>query len=222
MKTVLPDDYTTISVRWQSYHMAIKKFLEGVAGLPGIPKEKNVKIVYATPSTAYVKQIIPMLNGLTERPIITFYQSSENFVEDGGGGTYFKTFELYNKKEDGGLEKVSFNHPVIKELEYTCDMFTTKMSDADYLLTLLECNCNKYKPYSCKVNGRPAQFYLDDITNETPIAAESGEKKLVHVSFKMRTPWAVIMPVEIETDVAVIEKINTYLYGEVDEIQSNE
>ena len=86
------------------------------------------------------------------------------------------------------------------------------MSDCDYLLTLLEMACNKFRPFNCKVNGRPAQFYLDGVKTGTPTDYEG--KKFISSSFDITVPLASVFPSEIETDVGVIKKINAYLTGE--------
>ena len=214
-------EYDATNVRWMGYHTALKGFIESVAGLPNVPKNedethgKNVKVIYATPSSAFTKYVIPMVNGVTQRPIITFYLSNEETLDE-VSGTFALINRYYYKDGDDGYKSVSFSRPLMKKLTYKCNIFTTKMSDCDYLLTLLEINCNKFKPFSCRVNGRPAQFYLDGVETGTPTDYEG--KKLISSSFEITVPLASIFPAEIETDVGVIEKINSYLYGEVDTI----
>lgn len=219
MKNIMIE-YDAENVRWMGYHTALKGFFESVAGLPNVPKNedethgKNVKVIYATPSSAFTKYVMPLVNGLTQRPIITFYLSGEETLDEVTG-----TFALINRyyyKDGDDYKSVSFSRPLMKKLTYKCNIFTTKMSDCDYLLTLLEINCNKFKPFSCKVNGRPAQFYLDGVETGTPTDYEG--KKFINSSFEITVPLASIFPAEIETDVGVIKKINSYLYGEVDTI----
>ena len=210
-------DYDAESVRWMGYHIALKNFFEGVAGLPNVPKNegelygKNVKVIYATPSSAFAKYVVPMINGLAQRPIITYYLSSEETLNEVAGTPFLINRYVY-KDEEGGFKQVSFRRPLMKSLTYTCTIFTNKMSDCDYILTLLELNCDKFKPYSCKVNGRPAQFYLDDVKTGTPTDYEG--KKFISSSFTMTTPLASIFPAEIETDVDVIKRVNAYLAGD--------
>jgi len=224
MKNVMIE-YDAESVRWMGYHMALKKFFESVADLPNVPVndekpfEKNVKVIYATPSSAFTKHVVPLVNGLTQRPIISYYLSSEETLNE-VAGTPFLINKFYDVDENGNATKISFTRPLMKSLTYTCNIFTTKMSDCDYLLTLLELNCNKFKPYSCKVNGRPTQFYLDDVETSTPTDYEG--KKLISSTFKISTPLASIFPAEIETDSAIIKKINAYLSGEVVTIPDEE
>lgn len=211
-------EYDAESVRWMGYHTALKGFFESVAGLPNIPKNeengygKNMKVVYATPSSAFTKYVMPMVNGLVQRPLITYYLSSEEAVNDVGGSPFLIN-NFYYKGEDGNYIKKSFTRPLMKSLTYTCNIFTTKMSDCDYILTLLELNCNKFKPFSCKVNNKPAQFYLDGVETGTPTDYEG--KKFISSSFTMTVPLAMIAPVEIETNVDVIKTIYTYLYDDV-------
>lgn len=216
MKNVLIE-YDVENVRWMGYHTALKGFFESVAGLPNVPKNenehdgKNVKVIYATPSSAFTKHVMPLLNGLTQRPIITFYLSEEETLDE-VSGTFALINRYYYKDEDGDVKKVSFSRPLMKSLTYNCNIFTTKMSDCDYLLTLLEVNCNKFKPFSCKVNGRPAQFYLDNVKTGTPTDYEG--KKYINSSFEVTVPLASIFPAEIETDINVIKRINAYLNGD--------
>ena len=213
MKSVMMK-YDAESVRWMGYHTAVKNFFESVASLPNIPGYKgvgsdsqNVKVIYATPSSAFTKYVMPMVNGLTQRPIITFYLSSEETINE-LAGTPFLINQVYYKEGDD-YRRASFRRPLMKSLTYTCNIFTTKMSDCDYILTLLELSCDKFKPYSCRVNGRPTQFYLDNVETGTPTDYEG--KKFISSSFVITTPMASIFPAEIETDVDVIKTINTYL-----------
>lgn len=210
MKNLLID-YNAESVRWMGYHAALKRFFEDTANLPNVPDDKNVRVIYATPSSAFTKHVIPLINGQTQRPIISFYLSSEETVQD-VAGTPFLINKFYNTDEKGNATKISFSRPLMKSLTYTCNIFTTKMSDCDYLLTLLELRCNKFKPFSCKVNGRPTQFYLDDVETTTPTDYEG--KKFISSTFKVSTPLASIFPAEIETDAAVIKNIYSYLTNE--------
>ena len=208
-------DYDPINVRWLGYHTALKKFFEDVAGLPNRAKNtgntgKNVKVIYATPSSAFAKYVIPTVNGLTQLPILNFHLSSEETLDEISGNAISK-FSTYSIDDDGNATKISFNHPLLKKLNYSCNIYATTMSDCDYLLTLLECNCNKYRPFSTKVNGRPAQFYLDNVETGTPVEYEG--KKIISSTFTVSVPRAIIMPTEIETDVGVIKKITLDLMG---------
>jgi hypothetical protein len=216
MKNVLIE-YDAENVRCMGYHTALKGFFESVAGLPNVPKNedethgKNVKVIYATPSSAFAKYVMPLINGVTQRPIITFYLSSEETIDDVSGSPFIIHHLYYNDK-DGNMVRESFSRPLMKSLTYTCNIFTTKMSDCDYLLTLLEMACNKFRPFNCRVNGRPAQFYLDGVETGTPTDYEG--KKFINSSFKITVPLASVFPSEIETDVDVIKKINAYLADE--------
>ena len=220
MKNVLIE-YDAENVRWMGYHTALKGFFESVAGLPNFPKNesehdgKNVKVIYATPSSAFAKYVMPLINGLAQRPIITFYLSGEETIDEVSGSPFI-IHNIYYEGKDGNMVKESFSRPLMKSLTYTCNIFTTKMSDCDYLLTLLEIACNKFKPFYCKVNGRPAQFYLDNVETGTPTDYEG--KKFINSSFKITVPLASVFPSEIETDVDVIKKINAYLAGETEVI----
>lgn len=211
-------DYDAESVRWMGYHMALKKFFESVAGLPNIPANeedgvygKNVKVIYATPSSAFTKYVMPMINGLTQRPIITYYLSGEETINDVSGSPFLINNFFYEDGH-GGYIKKSFTRPLMKSLTYTCNIFTTKMSDCDYILTLLELNCNKFRPFSCRVNNKPTQFYLDNVETGTPTDYEG--KKFISSSFTVTVPLAMIAPVEIETNVDVIKSIYAYLSGD--------
>ena len=224
MKNLLIE-YDAENVRWMGYHTALKRFFESVAGLPNVPKNendpygRNVKVIYATPSSAFTKHVMPMVNGLVQRPIISYYLSGEETVNDVSGSP-FLIHNIYHQDENGNMVKQSFTRPLMKSLTYTCNIFTTKMSDCDYLLTLLEMACNKFRPYSCKVNGRPAQFYLDNVETGTPTDYEG--KKFINSSFTVTVPLASIFPSEIETDVDVIKRINAYLTGETTTISAKE
>ena len=210
-------EYDAESVRWMGYHTALKSFFEKVALLPNLPANdqngfgKNMKVIYATPSSAFTKHVIPMVNGLAQRPIISYYLSSEETVNEVAGSPFLIN-NFYYKGENGDFIKKSFTRPLMKSLTYTCNIFTTKMSDCDYVLTLLELNCNKFRPFSCKINGKPAQFYLDNVETVTPTEYEG--KKFINSSFTITVPLAMVAPVEIETDVDVIKTIYAYLSGD--------
>ena len=218
MKNIMID-YDAESVRWMGYHTALKKFFEEAAGLPNIPENekegpygKNLKVIYATPSSAFTKYVMPMVNGLVQRPIITYYLSGEETLDEVAGSPFLIN-NFYFKDEKGNYAKRSFTRPLMKSLTYTCNIFTTKMSDCDYILTLLELNCNKFRPFSCKVNNKPAQFYLDNIQTGTPTDYEG--KKFISSSFSVTVPLAMVAPVEIETDVDIIKTVYAYLADDV-------
>lgn len=208
-------EYDPVNVRWLGYHTALKKFFEDTVGLPTLPENKgnvgkNVKVIYSTPSSAFSKYVIPTVNGLTQLPVLNFHLSSEETLDEVSGNAITK-YSFYSVDSNNKATKISFNRPLMKRLNYSCNIYATTMADCDYLLTLLECNCNKYRPFSTRVNGRPAQFYLDNVETGTPIEYEG--KKIISSTFSVSVPRAIIMPTEIETDVGVIEKITLDLMG---------
>lgn len=208
-------DYDPINVRWLGYHSALKKFFEDTAALPNRPKNeenvgKNVKVIYSTPSSAFAKYVIPTVNGLTQLPILNFHLSSEENIDEVSGNAITK-YRHYNIDNEGNLTQISFNRPLMKSLNYSCNIYSTTMSECDYILTLLECNCNKYRPFSTRVNGRPAQFYIDNVETGTPIEYEG--KKIISSTFSVNVPRAIIMPTDIETDSGIIKRIVLDLLG---------
>lgn len=206
-------EFDMTNIRWMGYHTGLKKFFDNTAKLPNLPKgEKNVNVIYSSPSSAFTKYVVPMVNGKTQYPVVSFSLASEETLDE--VGNVFKTYKLYQKEKDGSYTSYSFSQPLIKRLNYKCNIFATKMTDCDYLMTMLECSCNKFKPYSCVVNGRPAQFYLDNVEPSNQVEYEG--KKFIKCSFDVYVARAMILPVEIERDEAVIKKITTYLSGETD------
>lgn len=187
--------------RWKNYGQAIKDFFISTCRLPDVPGERNISIVYATPSTAFAKYIIPIINGESARPVITFSLTGEESVNE--------TPAPYHTNEirAGYRETVKFQPPILKQLTYRCDLFTTTQSESDTLLTQIELSSWEKRPYYTRVDGQGTDLFSSGFANETVLNPTVGSKKIIHHSFNIVIPRAYIFLTKTE-EVGVIETIN--------------
>lgn len=197
------------SYRWRKYSTTLKDFLETSGKLPDVVDERNLKVVYATPKAAFAKYIIPMINGKTTLPIISFTLSEETNVRE--TPSLFPVFEFRGEKE---RESFKFRHPLTKQLVYKCDLYTLTIRESNIILTQLEHLANEFKPYYTKVDGQGTEYFLSSITPETILNPDAGKVKVIHHSFTITVPQAKLFLVEKEDNNGVVKEIRTKLsYG---------
>lgn len=206
MKNKYVTDKNSLDTRWLGYHKEIKDFLSNYAVLSDLEKEKNVKVVYSSPSNAFVKHITPLINGQTEKPVLTYVLESEEMIDN--VGPFMNPVSFYFTES---RTKAEMKHPIIKELNYTCNLFTKTMTQADAILTRLEMECNTFRPYIIKVNNKTSDIYLSEIKNNTNINVGAGENRLIFYSFNIKVPRAYISPVEVTNNIPIVDEVKTYI-----------
>lgn len=196
------------SYRWKKISMGLKDFLEKHSQLPDVHKDKNTVVIYATPKSAYAKYIIPMINGRTTVPVISFTLTEESDYEHMGS-----LYPVYSMRGETEREEIRFRHPIIKSLKYKCDLYTLTIKESDIILTQLEHFSNSRKPYYTKIDGQGVEYYLKDVTIETVLNPESGNNKIIHNSFTIEVPQAKLFLVEKE-EIGIVKEVNTKVsYG---------
>lgn len=193
------------NTRWVSYGKAVAVFLETFGKLVDVPEERNTTVAYATPSTAWAKNIIPMINGETKRPFISFSLTSEESVNE--TSLVYPYFHTPIKDENGNIRMFKFRAPIIKELTYKCDVFASTRSEIDMILNNIEFQAWEKRPYYTKVNGRGTEIIMKNISDATELNPNQGALKIQHCSFELIILRAMIFPAE-EEEVGVIKKIN--------------
>jgi hypothetical protein len=191
--------------RWKNYSIAIKDFLEKNCNLPDISEDRNLKVVYATPSTAFAKHIIPMINGETTRPIITFTLSGEEGVRE-----ISTPYPFFTQPVGTEGDILKYQVPISKTLTYKCDLFTTTQTEADTILTQVEVGAWEHRPYYTKVDGQATEVISKNFVNESVLNPSSGKKKVIHHSFNLIVLKAMIFVVR-EEKIGTVKKINTYI-----------
>lgn len=196
------------SYRWKKISAGLKTFLEKHSQLPDVHKDKNTVVIYATPKSAYAKYIIPMINGRTTVPVISFTLTEESDYEHMGS-----LYPVYSMRGETEREEIRFRHPIIKSLKYKCDLYTLTIKESDIILTQLEHFSNSRKPYYTKIDGQGVEYYLKDVTIETVLNPESGNNKIIHNSFTIEVPQAKLFLVEKE-EIGIVKEVNTKVsYG---------
>jgi len=209
MKNVFLKDRFGESERWLRYHKEVASFLKGYCVLPDLEKEKNVKVIYASPNSAYVKYIVPMLNGQSETPILTFLLESEEMTQD--IAPFMRANTITSRDSNGNLVLNKIKHPIIKSLRYTCNLFTNTKTQADLLLTRMELECNSFLPFNIKVNNKNSQLYMKDVKNDSQINISVGEKRVETSSFTIEIPRAYISQTEVVSNADEIKEIKAYI-----------
>lgn len=196
------------SYRWKKHSEVLKSFLERHSKLPDVHKDKNTVVVYATPKSAYAEYIIPMINGRTRVPVITFSLSEESPYPHMGS-----MYPVYSMKGRTEREEVKFRHPIIKTLKYKCDLYTLTIKESDIILTQLEHFSNPHRPYYTKIDGQGVEYFLKDVGIETILNPDSGNNKIIHNTFSIEVPQAKLILVERE-EIGMVKEIKTKIsYG---------
>ena len=125
---------------------------------------------------SFVKHITPLINGQTEKPVLTYVLESEEMIDN--VGPFMNPVSFYFTES---RTKAEMKHPIIKELNYTCNLFTKTMTQADAILTRLEMECNTFRPYIIKVNNKTSDIYLSEIKNNTNMVGNNIILKLTNV-----------------------------------------
>lgn len=196
------------SYRWKKHGDVLKSFLERNSRLPDTHEKNNTVVVYATPKAAYAKYIIPMINGRTTVPVISFTLEEETPYENVG-----PMMPVFSMRGETEREEIRFRHPIIKSLKYKCDLYTLTIRQANTILTQLEHASNHLRPYYTKIDGQGVEYFLKDITVETVLNPESGNNKIIHNSFNVEVPQAKLFLVEKE-EIGIVKEIRTKVsYG---------
>lgn len=184
------------------YSREVKNFLKSTLHLSRYPINENVTVEYATPPRAFVKFLVPVINGGNLNPTVTFYLESMEYVENEN----LLGFARQYRTVDETFEHVSA--PLIYKLNYKAVIMVATPSDADILQYQLLYSARKNKKHWSKLDGQWVEIMVNNPVDESP--TEPGENdKIYRRSVGISIPRA-YLPMEYVT-YGIIEQVNVKL-----------
>jgi hypothetical protein len=146
--------------------IAVKKFLQDSLWLTRYPTEQNVGVFYATPERAFIKLIVPIINGGNLYPTISVYLSGMEPAQGQTPGGYFKKFRPSENHENVFEE---YAHPLVYQLTYRTTLWTSLQSDMDILLYQAIVAAPQNRKYSTVVDGQWLEIEVKTPTTESTL-----------------------------------------------------
>lgn len=172
---------------FRDYTLAIKTWLERTCYLNRLPHDKNVNIYPIQPERAFVKFVIPIINGSTLNPTITYnispqiqYLENQNnlgFVRD---RRVLKNTVKYKKPE------------LVYELTYQVNILTKTKMQADVLLFQIMDAANKNQKAALRVQNQWAEIEAMNPRDETDLMPGEAQDLMFRHAIDLRIPRAMI------------------------------
>jgi hypothetical protein len=184
------------------YSKEVKNFLKENLYLSRYPIDENVTVEYATPPRAFVKFLVPVINGGNLNPTVTFYLESMEYLDGENLLGFVRQYRLNGDR----YEHVSA--PLIYKLNYKAVIMVATPSDGDILQFQLLAAGRKNKKHWSKVDGQWTEIVSGNPVDET--SPEPGEADKVYKrSVSVSIPRA-YLPMEY-VNYGIIEQINVKL-----------
>lgn len=183
------------------YSLAVKKFLQDTLYLKKYPEDKNVSVYYTTPSRAFAKFIVPVINGSNLNPTVTFHLTSHTPKQGETPGGYFKK---YQQSKDNSKVWETLSHPLVYELTLRVTVWTTRQSDMDVLMYQAMTAAPFNHKYSCVVDGQWAELEVKNITSENNMEPGEAQDVSIRYGFEITIPRA-YLPLDYEEYYGTIE-----------------
>jgi len=189
------------------YTVAVKKFLKNSLHLKRLPEDKNVQVFYTTPSRAFAKFIVPVINGSNLNPTITFQLLTPNPAQNQTTGGYFMKYQQ-SKDNPKMFEKIQ--NLLTYTLTYRVTMWAAKRQDMDILLYQAATSAPFNNKYSVQVDGQWAEMQVLNMVNETNLDPGESQDLAVRYSFEIKIPRA-YLPLEYEEYYGIIESTDVIM-----------
>jgi len=215
---------------FKDYTSGIKKFLEKTCYLNKLAHDQNVVVFVIQPEKAFVKFLIPIINGTNLNPTITFsYSPTIEYLD----GQNILGFVKQRKVKDSF---VRYTKPeLIYSLIYTVNIFTKTKTQADVLLYQILNEASRNAKSAFKIDGQWVEIEAINPRDETNILpAEASDVSFQH-SVDLKIPRAYLPREYKDYDIAdgleltteVVETItkystNIYDYAIKEKINDNE
>lgn len=176
------------------YSIKVKEFLQKKLYLSAYPVDKNVQVFYTTPSRAFAKFIVPVINGGNLNPTVTFVLGSHQPSQGQTPGGFFKTYE---KSKTNELVWKAIKHPLPYELTYKVTTWATRQSDADILMYQAMVAAPFNRKYAVKIDGQWAEFEVRNVTSESNLDPGESQDVAIRYGFEVHIPRA-YLPLDYE------------------------
>jgi hypothetical protein len=201
---------------FRNYHITLKQFLLSKCYLSRYPKDNNVKVEYITPSKAFAKVVLPVINGTVVNPFIGFRLVS---IEQ-ASGELPNTFATKYIKTSSGVDYVSreYRHPLVYRLNYGLNIYTSLQSDMDILLYQIMINTQHNKKGVMLLDGQYVEIGSDTPNDVTQTEPQEAQDKLIKYEITLKIPRA-YLPFTTE-DHHIIEtiRVNYDLTNEIEDV----
>jgi len=175
-----------------SYGKKTKEFLKKVFYLNRYPEDENVDVNYATPSRAFAKYLVPVMNGGNLNPTITFFLESTEYSENENLLGYVKEFKTVSDKAR------MVPAPIIYKLNYKVTILAANPVDCDRMAYQALAYARKNNKMALFFDGQWIEWYSHSLNNES-VADPGLEDLLVKKTFTITIPRA-YLPVDFSED----------------------
>lgn len=189
-----------------NYSKAVKDFIMKSLYIPNYPPERNVAAYYLTPSRAFAKFIVPVINGSNLNPTITFHLSNTNPAPNQTPTGFFKQ---YKPAKDNTKIWEAVSHPLPWELTYRVTMWTAKQSEMDLLVYQAITSAPFNKKYSVIIDGQWAELEVRNPSNETSLEPGESQEVSIRYGFDVQISRA-YLPLNYEEYYGTIEQVDVF------------
>lgn len=182
-----------------NYHKFVRNFLKESLHLRNLSPDRPLGIHYSTPSRAFAKFIVPVINGSNLNPTVTYYMTSSPPAQNQTPGGYFKM-----PVREGDSFKMMRN-PLPYTLTYRITIWTTRQADSDYLAYQAMTSAPFNHRYAKMVDGQWGELEVRNLTNETNLEPGDVADKTTRIAFDIYIPRA-YLPLSYEEYNGIIKE----------------
>lgn len=170
--------------RW--YSKAIKEWLNENLYISRYPQDQNVLVTYMTPPRAFVKFIVPIINGMTIQPTVAFHLSNMRYIPEQN----HLGFVRHHNYIEGSKIVEEVKPPMIYELTYSLILYTILQSDMDVLIYQALTEADPHAKAVKMVDGQWAEIRAGDPRDETTLEPGDAQDKVIRFGLDLTVPRA--------------------------------
>jgi len=171
---------------FRNYSVAIKKFLIENCYLSRYPRNENILVSYMTPPRAFVKFVIPIINGAPTQPVISFHLSGYERQSNQSHLGFVKENQYISETS---IVK-SVPAPLIYKLTYSLIIYTRLQSDMDVVLYQILTAADPNKKGIDIVDGQWTEIGATDPRDETTLEPGDAQDKVIRFGLDLYVPRA--------------------------------
>lgn len=146
---------------FMDYSLKVRDFLRDNLYLSSYPEDKNVGVYYSTPARAYAKFLVPVINGDTLYPKVTFRLTGYERTQGQSPNGYFKL-----TKTIGDDEYQEIRHPLVYSLTYRVTFWAAQQADMDILTYQAITAAPFERKYPITVDGQWGEICTQNFSDE--------------------------------------------------------
>jgi len=184
------------------YSVEVKNFLKESLYLSAYPEDKNVGVYYTTPSRAFAKFIVPVINGSNLNPTVTVHLSSHQPAPGQMPGGYFKK---YKQSKDNELVFETMRHPLPYELNYRVTAWAARQSEMDILMYQAMTAAPFNRKYAKIVEGQWMDIEVLNVQSESNLEPGEAQDVSIRYGFDIKVSRA-YLPLNYEEYYGIIKE----------------